>query len=111
MLTLVLFTAFNCAACKSVKPVIEELKTNYEDCEVVFTTIEIGSKGENMDVAQHWGVSGVPTIILINKKTNEIATEVARLVGAENMNYDKVVYCIESFLVKDEQRNIQSEVL
>lgn len=111
MVTVVFVSSHNCAYCKPIKPVIEELKATYEDCEdVVFTSIEIGPNGENLDFAREWNVQGVPLIILIRRLPNQPAMEEARLMGADDVTKDKIIYCIESFRT-NEQGNLQSDVL
>ncbi len=75
MKKIVMFSASWCNPCKQAKPVFQKLKESRND--VQFEIIDID---ENRDMAQDFGVTGVPTFMLI--ENNE---EVKRLVGAQNV--------------------------
>lgn len=103
MITVVLITSTSCAYCPAIKNIVENLKTEYEDCEdVCFTLLDLEADPKNMQLAKDWEIRGVPTILIINRPPNETAFEHARLVGTENISEDKLVYCIESLRTKDE---------
>jgi thioredoxin 1 len=75
MKKVVMFSASWCIPCKQAKPVFHALAESRKD--LTFEVIDID---ENRDMAQDFGVTGVPTFMLI--ENNE---EVSRLVGAQNV--------------------------
>ena len=75
MKKVVMFSASWCNPCKQAKPVFQKLKESRND--VQFEIVDID---ENRDMANDFGVTGVPTFMLI--ENNE---EVSRLVGAQNV--------------------------
>jgi thioredoxin 1 len=75
MKKIVMFSAKWCNPCKQAKPVFQQLNESVSG--VQFEIIDID---ENRDMAQDFGVTGVPTFMLI-----ENDEEVKRLVGAQNV--------------------------
>jgi thioredoxin 1 len=75
MKKVVMFSASWCQPCRQAKPVFQQLRESRTD--VQFEIIDID---ENREMAQDFGVTGVPTFMLI--ENNE---EVSRLVGAQNV--------------------------
>jgi thioredoxin 1 len=75
MKKVVMFSASWCQPCRQAKPVFQQLKESIKD--VQFEIVDID---ENRDMANDFGITGVPTFMLI--ENNE---EVSRLVGAQNV--------------------------
>jgi thioredoxin 1 len=75
MKKVVMFSASWCNPCKQAKPIFQQLKESHSD--VQFEIVDID---ENRDMANDFGITGVPTFMLI--ENNE---EVSRLVGAQNV--------------------------
>jgi len=78
--TLVDFDAPWCAPCRAQKPIVDELKTNYQG-KAAFKKINVD---ENRDIALHLGIQSIPTIILFKE-----GREMQRFVGlqtAETLN-------------------------
>jgi len=63
MIQVLRFTAPWCAPCKMLKPVMEEIATQFTD--VKFETIDVD---ENPDMAQHFKVRSVPTVLIMNDR-------------------------------------------
>jgi thiol-disulfide isomerase/thioredoxin len=107
--SLIYFKTDNCPACKTITPMFETLKADYEDCEVSFNTIVITAA--NRQVADEWNIRGVPTIALVEiKEAGETPEEIARFVGTEQITRDALIYGIES-RVYNEQGNLQPDLL
>ena len=70
---LVDFWAEWCGPCKMVAPIVEELSDEYEG-QVKFTKIDVD---ENPEMAQKYGVRGIPTLLIFNG-----GAPVDQLVGA-----------------------------
>lgn len=70
---LVDFWAEWCAPCKMIAPIVEELSNEYQG-QVKFTKVDVD---ENSEVAQKYGVRGIPTLLLFNN-----GAPVDQLVGA-----------------------------
>lgn len=81
MKKVVMFSASWCNPCKQAKPVFQQLKESRSD--VQFEVVDID---ENRDMANNFGITGVPTFMLI-----EDGEEVKRLVGAANVTKIKEV--------------------
>jgi len=63
------FGALNCAACKRMEKVLEEITANYSDkVNVLFINVTLP---ENVDFAKYYGISAIPTQILLNKTGKE----------------------------------------
>ena len=72
-LTLVDFWAEWCGPCKMIGPIVEELSDEYKD-QVKFTKVDVD---ENPEMAQKYGVRGIPTLLIFNG-----GAPVDQLVGA-----------------------------
>ena len=70
---LVDFWAEWCAPCKMIAPIVEELSNEYQG-QVKFTIVDVD---ENPEVAQKYGVRGIPTLLIFND-----GAPVDQLVGA-----------------------------
>ena len=70
---LVDFWAEWCAPCKMIAPIVEELSNEYQG-QVKFTKVDVD---ENPEVAQKYGVRGIPTLLVFND-----GAPVDQLVGA-----------------------------
>ena len=70
---LVDFWAEWCGPCKMVAPIVEELSDEYKD-QVKFTKVDVD---ENPEMAQKYGVRGIPTLLIFNG-----GAPVDKLVGA-----------------------------
>ena len=70
---LVDFWAEWCGPCKMVAPIVEELSDEYKD-QVKFTKVDVD---ENPEMAQKYGVRGIPTLLIFNG-----GAPVDQLVGA-----------------------------
>ena len=70
---LVDFWAEWCAPCKMIAPIVEELSNEYQG-QVKFTKVDVD---ENPEVAQKYGVRGIPTLLIFND-----GAPVDQLVGA-----------------------------
>lgn len=111
MITLVLFSTSTCQYCKPVKQIIEEnIRPAYSEDELTITQIVIDADRKSQEVAQHWAIQGVPTGIIIKRKEGEIAQEVARLVGSEQLTHSGIVYAINSFLDKNDSAEKPSKL-
>lgn len=73
MKTVLYFTADWCHPCKKVRPIVDDL--NREQTEVKFQMIDVD---DEMEMARMWGVSSIPTFIVIT-----YGTEKARYTGAQ----------------------------
>lgn len=63
------FSSTDCAICKQMEPVLEEVKNSKElRVNVVFLHI---MKPENLDLMKYYGISAVPMQILLNKQGKE----------------------------------------
>jgi thiol-disulfide isomerase/thioredoxin len=103
MVTLVFFSTSTCAYCKPIKTIIDNLKEDFSG-QVEFAEVIVDKTPQGMSTAREWLVNAVPTILIIANRE-----EKGRLVG--DIDRDKIVYCINSFLDKNEQGDIQSDVL
>lgn len=72
---LVDFFATWCGPCKMLSPIIDELSSETIADRLSFAKLDID---ESMDVAQHYGVMSVPTMILFAN-----GRELTRIVGAQ----------------------------
>jgi len=72
---IVMFSASWCQPCRQAKPVFEKISKETPDA--YFQIVDID---ENRAMAQDFGVTGVPTFMLIENEE-----EVKRLVGAQNV--------------------------
>lgn len=102
MITVVFFSSVNCGYCPPVRKMINDLKVDYEDSNVVFTSVELDSEGNNKETFQTWQVSSVPTIVIINRNGNSTAQEVGRIIGSDKITKDNLIYNIESLLTRNE---------
>lgn len=63
------FSSTDCAICKQMEPVLEEMKKSDKvNVNVVFLHI---MKPENLDLMKYYGISAVPMQILLDKQGNE----------------------------------------
>lgn len=62
MITVMRFTAPWCAPCKMLAPVIQGLAQDFPD--VIFETVDVDN---NPDLAQHFNIRSVPTVLIMNK--------------------------------------------
>jgi thioredoxin 1 len=62
MITVMRFTAPWCAPCKMLAPVIQGLAQEFPD--VTFETVDVDG---NPDMAQHFNIRSVPTVLVLNK--------------------------------------------
>jgi thioredoxin 1 len=62
MITVMRFTAPWCAPCKMLAPVIQGLAQDFPD--VIFETVDVDN---NPDLAQHFNIRSVPTVLIVNK--------------------------------------------
>ena len=68
-ITFLEFGAKGCVACRKMEFVMEEVEEEYpETVNVVFLNI---LKPENQDLMKYYGVSSIPTQILLDQKSNE----------------------------------------
>ena len=67
------FWAEWCGPCKMVAPIVEELSDEYKD-QIKFTKVDVD---ENPEMAQKYGVRGIPTLLIFNS-----GAPVDQLVGA-----------------------------
>ena len=74
-LMLVDFWATWCGPCRMLGPVIEELAEDYEGKDVIIGKVDVD---ENMELAQQYGIMGVPTVLLLKG-----GKEVQRFVGVQ----------------------------
>lgn len=75
MKKIVMFSASWCNPCKQAKPVFNKIKESSNNVEFEIVDID-----ENRDMANDFGVTSVPTFMLI-----ENDEEVSRFVGAQNV--------------------------
>ena len=75
MKKLIMFSAAWCGPCKQAKPVFNQLKESIRDVQMEIIDID-----EHREMAQDFGITSVPTFMVI-----ENDEEVARLVGAQNV--------------------------
>jgi thioredoxin-like negative regulator of GroEL len=90
-----MFSTSQCAYCKPVKKIIEELKPQYSD-RVTFTELEVDTDAGAMRLAKEHVVNAVPTILVIAKQE-----EKERLIG--DIDTDKIINVLE--------RNLQPDLL
>jgi thioredoxin 1 len=63
------FGATNCRACKQMETVLSEIRAKYPNSvKVVFINI---TKAENQDLMKYFGISVIPTQVLLNKEGKE----------------------------------------
>lgn len=60
--TIVKFTATWCGPCKQIQPVYEKLEKEYSN--LTFAIVDVDASS---DVSQHYGVSSMPTFIVMDK--------------------------------------------
>lgn len=76
---MVKFGAEWCGPCKSMKPVLDDLATEYPGVSIVDVDID---DEKNVGMAQSFNVRGIPTIIVFDK-----GAEATRLVGAQSKGH------------------------
>ncbi len=81
-----IFSAFWCGPCKGLKPIMEELKNEYQN--INFQTIDVDDESE---LAINYGVRSIPTVIF-----EKGGIEVSRQVGIKSKQ--TYVDLINSFL-------------
>lgn len=69
MITVMRFTAPWCAPCKMLAPVIQGLAQEFPD--VTFETVDVDA---NPDMAQHFNIRSVPTVLLLNNDESILQT-------------------------------------
>lgn len=74
MITVKKFSASWCGPCKTLAPVMNEVKTQFSN--VVFEDIDVD---ENFELASKYGVRSVPTVVIENN-----GAEVSRFVGVQS---------------------------
>ncbi|MBI2845241.1 MAG: thioredoxin [Chloroflexi bacterium] len=75
---LVDFWAEWCAPCRALEPIVEELSREF-DGQVVFAKLNVD---ENPEIAQEYGVYGIPTMIVFDKGKEE-----SRIIGLRPKTY------------------------
>lgn len=76
MIKVIRFTANWCSPCKTVAPIIDEIKNSNEFSNVNFTTVDIDS---DRQLTAQYGIRSIPTVVIEN---NGIVVQ--QLVGAKN---------------------------
>ena len=61
MITVMRFTAPWCAPCKMLAPVLNDIMEQFPD--VVFEMVDVDN---NPDLAQHFNIRSVPTVLIVN---------------------------------------------
>lgn len=69
MITVMRFTAPWCAPCKMLAPVIQGLAQEFPG--VTFETVDVDG---NPDMAQHFNIRSVPTVLLLNNDETILQT-------------------------------------
>lgn len=69
MITVMRFTAPWCAPCKMLAPVIQGLAQEFPA--VTFETVDVDA---NPDMAQHFNIRSVPTVLLLNNDESILQT-------------------------------------
>jgi thioredoxin-like negative regulator of GroEL len=96
-LSIVLFTTSNCIHCPSVKQALTEIAAERGE-EVNLKIWEIDKNPKAMQIARDWGISGVPTILLLIN-----GEEIGKVVGSqpkERIN-DIIQRCIQSYVFQE----------
>jgi thioredoxin-like negative regulator of GroEL len=90
-----MFSTSKCTYCRPVKAIVEGLAYKYNQLDVGFLVVD--EDPEAMQMAEHWGISHVPTIIMIKD------AQVLNIFAGANE-------CTEHNLEEYVKRSLQSDV-